>query len=247
MPSVGSAAFARCIVIGGTGALGRILCRTLAGRGARVGLTYRADEATARALESEVGASIARLDVTAVGDVARAVDDLEGALGGPADALVYAAAIGSGEVPPVYDRLATVGAEAWDRVMAVNVRGAFFAVQRFARAGRPGNVVLLGSTDGEKSVPSPPPYATSKAALSGMARSLSKELGPMGVRINVVAPGLLEGGASDPVPESVRVEYLKHSGAKRYGKHEEVASWIAWLALENSYVTGRTMILDGGL
>lgn len=242
-----SPAATRCIVVGGTGALGRVICRALAGRGARVGLTYRSDEATARALEAEVGAASARLDVTAAADVARVIDELEAALGGPADALVYAAAIGSGEVPPVYDRLATVGADAWDRVMAVNVRGAFLAVQRFARSARPGNVVLLGSTDGEKSVPSPPPYATSKAALSGMARSLSKELGPLGVRINVVAPGLLEGGASDPVPESVRVEYLKHSGAKRYGKHAEVASWVAWLALENSYVTGRTIILDGGL
>jgi len=235
--------------VGGSGQLGRVLCRALAGRGARVGLTFHRDEATARDLEASIGAIAAPLDLTDARGVPGALARLVDGLGGPPTALVYAAAIGSGEEPPIYDRMATVKEAAWDRLMAVNVKGAFFCVQRFAElAGESGgNVVLLGSTDGEKSVPSPPPYAVSKAALSGMARSLAKELGPRQVKINVVAPGLLESGASAPVPEAVRAEYLKHSGAKRYGTHDEVAALVAWLALENTYVTGRTLILDGGL
>lgn len=240
---------ARCIVVGGSGQLGRVLCRVLAARGARVGLTFHRDEITARDLEASVGATSVHLDLEGAGGVPDAFARLCDGLGGPPTALVYAAAVGSGDEPAVYDRMATVQEASWDRLMAINVKGAFFCVQRFAQlAGEGGgNVVLLGSTDGEKSVPSPPPYAVSKAALSGMARSLSKELGPRGVKINVVAPGLLESGASAPVPEAVRAEYLKHSGAKRYGTHDEVAALIAWLALENTYVTGRTLVLDGGL
>jgi NAD(P)-dependent dehydrogenase (short-subunit alcohol dehydrogenase family) len=110
-----------------------------------------------------------------------------------------------------------------------------------------GNIVLTGSVDGEKSVPSAPPYATSKAAISGMARALAKSLGPKNVRVNVIAPGILERGASSVVPETVRTEYLKHSNAKRYGTTEEVARTLVFFALENTYVTGKTFLCDGGL
>jgi NAD(P)-dependent dehydrogenase (short-subunit alcohol dehydrogenase family) len=235
------------IVIGGTGQLGRVLCRVLAARGTRVGFTYFRDEATARELEA-AGAVGVRLDLGTAAGVPAALDALAAKLDRSPTSLIYAAAIASGEPSPIYDRMDTVTEEAWDRIMAVNVKGAFFCVRHFAKsAPRGSNVVLLGSTDGEKSVPSPPPYATTKAALSGLARSLSKELGPRGITINVVAPGLLESGASAPVPESVRTEYLKHSASKRYGKHQEVADFVAWLALDNTYVTGRTLLLDGGL
>ena len=86
----------------------------------------------------------------------------------------------------------------------------------------------------------------SKAALGGVARALAKELGPHDIRVNVVAPGILESGASALVPEDVRREYVKHSNAKRLGRHEEIAELVAWLALSNTYVTGRTLVADGG-
>ena len=78
------------------------------------------------------------------------------------------------------------------------------------------------------------------------AGEIAKELAPK-VLVNVVAPGVLEGGITSMVPEAVKAEYLKHSAQKRFGTHEEVARSIAWLALENTYVTGQTMVLDGGL
>jgi NAD(P)-dependent dehydrogenase (short-subunit alcohol dehydrogenase family) len=65
--------------------------------------------------------------------------------------------------------------------------------------------------------------------------------------VNVVAPGVLESGITSMVPAEVKAEYLKHSAQKRFGTHEEIARSIAWLALSNTYVTGQTMVLDGGL
>jgi NAD(P)-dependent dehydrogenase (short-subunit alcohol dehydrogenase family) len=65
--------------------------------------------------------------------------------------------------------------------------------------------------------------------------------------VNVVAPGVLESGITSIVPDAIKKEYLKHSAQKRFGTHAEVARTIAWLALENTYVTGQTMVLDGGL
>jgi len=67
------------------------------------------------------------------------------------------------------------------------------------------------------------------------------------VKINVVAPGVLEAGSSRLLPEPLRAEYLKHCGLRRYGKLEEIAGLVAWLALENTYITGQTLVVDGAL
>jgi NAD(P)-dependent dehydrogenase (short-subunit alcohol dehydrogenase family) len=241
----------RCIVFGGSGSLGRVVCRTLldARAGAKVGFTYHSGEAVASALGAE-GAIGRRLDLASTRDIPRVLDELRDELGG-ITAFIHCAALGSANGSEGCDRIHDPNDAGWDRLMAINLKSAFFACQHLAAAHwaeKPGgNVVFLGSIDGEKSVSSPVPYATSKGALSAMARSLAKELGPRGIRVNVVAPGILESGATSVIPDDVRREYLKHSGAKRYGRHEEVARIVAFLATENTYVTGQTLIVDGGL
>ena len=107
--------------------------------------------------------------------------------------------------------------------------------------------MLLGSIDGVKPAPSPVHYAASKAALSGMVKAMAKELGPYNIRVNTVAPGVLDGGLSRVLPDDLRREYLKHCGLKRLGRLEEVASLVAWLAAENTLVTGQTIVVDGAL
>jgi len=140
--------------------------------------------------------------------------------------------------------------EGWDAMLSVNTKASFFAVRRLAalmRGRGAVNVVLLGSIDGVKPAPAPVHYAASKAALAGMIKAMAKELGPHGIRVNSVAPGVLENGLSHTLPEELRREYLKHCGLKRLGRIEEVANLVAWLATENTFVTGQTMILDGAL
>lgn len=223
------------------------MCRALAAEGAKVGLTFNRGEAVADELVAE-GACARRLDLTVTRDIPRVIDELSAELGG-VTSFVHCAGVGSASAAGAYDRIADPDEAGWDRLMAINVRSAFFACQHLACAFGPGggNVVLVGSIDGEKSVPSPTPYATSKGALSAMARSLAKALGAQRIRVNVVAPGLLESGAARSVPEEVRADYVKHSGSKRLGRHDEIARIVAWLALENTYVTGQTLFADGGL
>ena len=72
-------------------------------------------------------------------------------------------------------------------------------------------------------------------------------LGEDGVRVNLVAPGILEGGMARHVSEELREDYLEHCSLKRLGTAEEVAELTAWLALENTYVTAQSILLDGGL
>ena len=147
----------------------------------------------------------------------------------------------------MYDHLASVDEAGFNRLLAVNLRSAFFAVQHLAAIMKGGNVVLLTSINSVKTVPAPVPYAAAGGALVAMARALAKDLGPKNLRVNVVASGVLDGGLSAPLPAALRAQYLKHCGLRRVGKRDEVAALVAWLALENTYVTGQTVVVDGGL
>lgn len=243
----------RCLVFGGSGTLGRVVCRTLASQGSRVAFTYHTGEAVAMGLASDLpGGAALPLDLTVTPDIDRTVREVADRFGG-IDGFVQCAAVGvtmecAGDESP--HRITHIDERGWDLMMSINAKSSFFAVKSVAevmkRVGG-GNIVLLGSIDGVKSVPSPVHYAASKGALRGMTQAMAKELGEYGIRVNMVAAGVLEGGLSRNLPDDLRKEYLKHCGLGRLGRLEEVASVVAYLTLENTYVTGQTIILDGAL
>lgn len=241
------------IVIGGSGAVGRVVCRALAARGAHVGFTYLTNETVARELTAAIPGSIALgLDVRDIGAIDRTLAEFEQRFG-RIDALVNCAAIGitgASRGENGHERMDHVTEHGWETMLAVNAKASYFAVRRVASLMRDRggvNIVLLGSIDGVKPAPAPVHYAASKAALAGMIRAMAKELGPRGIRINSVAPGVLEDGLSRSLPEPLRREYLKHCGLKRFGRIDEVAGLVTWLAIENTLVTGQTLVLDGAL
>jgi NAD(P)-dependent dehydrogenase (short-subunit alcohol dehydrogenase family) len=222
--------------------------------GSRVGLTYHSGRTVAEDLVASLHEARAwEVDLASVAEIGRMVAEAAEAFGG-LEAVVHCAAIGLTPGDPLHDcprqRLEDVSAAGWDALMAVNLRSAFFVCQAAAphlrRAGG-GNIVLVSSIDGVKPVPSPIPYCTSKGALVGMAQALAKELGKDGVRVNVVAPGILEGGLSRTLPKALLDEYLRHCGLKRLGRPAEAANVIAWLARYNTYVTAQTIVVDGAL
>lgn len=244
----------RCLVLGGSGSLGRTVCRTLARMGARVAFTWCAREEVAKELLAELPGGMAlQLDITQSQQVERVVDEVAGTLGG-LDALIHCIAIGvtseEFEGRTTHHRIEQIDESGWDLMMAVNAKSAFLAARqalKFLRNASGGNIVLTGSIDGIKLVPAPIHYAASKAALSGLARSMAKEFGKCNIRVNLVAPGVMEAGLSRSLPENLLAEYRKHCGLKRVGRLDEIASVIAWLALENTYVTGQTLVVDGAL
>jgi 3-oxoacyl-[acyl-carrier protein] reductase len=244
---------ARCVVLGGSGALGRVVCRSLAAQGERVGFTYWRGEDAARELCTEIPEAISRrVDLSSRDAVEESDGELAEGMGG-IDAFVQCAGVAvtvESDDPKAHQRIEDVDERGWDLMLDVNVKSTFFAIRRLApimSAGGGGNIVLVGSIDGVKPVPSPVHYAASKGALVGMTSALSKELGPGGIRVNTVAPGIMDGGVSRAIPDDLRAEYLKHCGLKRVGRLSEIAAVVAWMATRNTYVTGQTILVDGAL
>ena len=253
----------RALVLGGTGEVGRAVVRQLVTRGARVAFTYHsrvqvAQELTGELVAGQGGAPIALpLDATSVASLTETVARAARELGG-IDALVHAVAVGitSGPAgahrgPTEHHRITEVDEAAWDRMQEVNVKSAFFALQRvipvMQRCGG-GNVLLVASIDGVKPVPAPVHFAVTRGSLAGLTRSAAKELGPDRIKINLVCPGLLDGGGvSRTLPLALRAEYRKHCGLGREAQPDEVARMVTWMACENTYVTGQLIFLDGAL
>lgn len=243
----------RALVFGGSGAVGGAVCRAISAEGARLAFTYRTGEKAALDLAKEVPGSLALpLDLLSVRDIERTVDDVASSFGG-LDAFVQCAGVAitmECAGPKSHHRMPEVDEAGWDRIMDVNAKSTFFAVRRVSdvmRKGGGGNIVFIGSVDGVKPAPSPVHYAASKGALAGMTQAMAKELGEHRIRVNMVAPGILEGGLSRSLPDNLLKEYVKHCGLKRVGRLPEIAAIVAWLARHNTYVTGQVLLADGAL
>jgi 3-oxoacyl-[acyl-carrier protein] reductase len=243
----------RCLVLGGSGYVGAEVCRVLAARGARVAFTYHTGEDRARALANELkGAPALCADLR---DYAQCVDAVERAAAhwGGLDVIVQCA--GTAGDPALYkgkgiaqERLQRITEAGWDEMMDLTVKSSFGACQAAARAmDAGGQIVIVGSMDGVKTVPSPAHYAAGKGALRAMVQALAKELGARGILVNMLAPGILEGGVARLLSDELLQEYLKHCSLKRTGTAHEVAQFAAWLAMDNTYLTGQAIVLDGGL
>ena len=193
-----AAASPACVVFGGSGAVGREVCRALAARGARVGFTFLNHEATG------VEGLAKRLDVTDVPAIERTLDAFHQELG-RIDAFVNCAAVGT-TVPhagaTVHHVMADADERAWDAMIDINAKSAFFAVRRLgALMQADGGIVLLGSIDGGSRRP-PVHYARPSGA-ERMAKAMAKELGPQHP-CQHIAPGVLDGGCRASSRRSAR-------------------------------------------
>ena len=238
------------LVTGGSRGLGRAICRALAREGAAVAFNYARDDKQAQAALAELRDAGARawafkVSVLDKAGLAQMVKGLEVETGQPIDVLVNNA--GVGQVVP----LALMEEEDWDRLMDINVKGAFLTSQAvlrgMVRLGR-GRILNISSLAGVKMLQAPVHYCASKAALKGFTEGLAKELGRYGITVNCLAPGVLEEGVSANLPPAKKEEYLRNCALGRAGRFEEVAEVAAFAVSDaNSYMNGATLVIDGAV
>jgi len=240
------------LITGASSGIGRATARAFVGRGARVVIAARrADELASLANEIETAGGDVTIRVT---DISRA-KDVEALVAHTMETfgrLDYAVnnAGWEGEIAGIVD----LKEEVWDRIIAVNVKGTYLCLQHEARAmlarGRGGAIVNVGSVISFLGVPYASAYAASKHALIGLTTSVSAELAPQGIRVNIVCPGLIDTPMHHRLRSSVGPKYddsLASVHLRRLGRPEEIAQSILFLCSdEASYITGTTLTPDGG-
>jgi enoyl-[acyl-carrier protein] reductase III len=246
----------RALVTGGSGDIGRAVCRVLASAGADVGFAYFSDHEGAevtRGMLAELGA--VRTDVFRVnfGD-ARSVDEFIDAARGAyerLDILVHAAASG------VFRGVEALTARHLTWALDVNARSLLGLIQALRasgpghrpRLGRGSSIVALSSLGAVRAIPHYAAVAASKAALEALCRQLALELGPEGIRVNVVSPGLVETRALAHFPNRAQLIEVasQRTPLGRLTTPEDVANVVAFLCSNASaMVHGQTLHVDGG-
>ena len=222
------------VVTGGSNGIGLAAARALAGGGAAVSIFDLERPA-------EFAGQFVAIDVTDPASIAAGFGKID-----TPDIVIANAGTGG----PA--GLTETSLEMWDRIIAINLSGVFHTVQTAARLMKPrrsGSIVLTASTnsyDGEAGLTA---YNASKAGVLGILHTAANELGPFGIRVNAVCPGLIRTRLTKRLfdnPAFLR-NYFQHIPLGRGGEPEEVASAIAFLASDAaSYITGAALLVDGG-
>lgn len=242
------------LVTGGNSGIGLAVAQALAREGAGVVLAGR-DAGTVAVAEASILSAGGRAegvvaDTTRVADLERLVETARAFGGGRIDCVFANAGIAT------FGSVTSTSEEDYDRLMAVNVKGVYFTVQKaLAAMGEGGSIVLNASVAAGKGNPSGALYGASKAAVRSMARTMGAELVARGIRVNCVSPGPIETplfgrvGAMDAAAVSgMRAAWTERNPMKRFGTVDEVSAAVLFLLSgAASYVTGVDLLVDGGL
>lgn len=236
------------LVTGGNSGIGLASAQAFAAEGARVVITGR-DTATLRdAAETVRGALAIRSDTARLAEIDALMSEIRAQLG-RLDVLFVNAGIGA------FLPIEKVAEDDWDRLMAVNLKGVFFTVQKaLPLMGRGASIVLNASIGGKRGMPTGSVYAASKAGVSALGRNFAAELIGRGIRVNVVSPGPIEtpimnrtAGLTPAMLPALRKQMVQNIPMQRIGAPSEVARAVLFLASEEaSFITGIDMLVSGG-
>ncbi len=237
------------VVTGGGRGIGRAVSERLAALGAKIIINYvsRPDAAleTVDAIRSNGGvAEVLQCDVSNFDEVQAAFKELT-AKEGHLDILINNAGI------TMDGLLARMKEDAWDKVLTTNLKGAFNCIKAVSRPmmkQRWGRIVNISSVVGFSGNAGQVNYAAAKAGLSGLTKSVARELATRGITVNGVAPGYIETDMTGGLSEEVTAKILGEIPMSRLGKPDDVSAAVAYLVSEEaSYVTGQFIHVNGGM
>jgi 3-oxoacyl-[acyl-carrier protein] reductase len=227
-------------VTGASRGIGLACAHALASTGARVILAAR-DAAKLEAASAAIpGSTWVTLDMSSQESIKAAF-----AKAGPVDILVNNAAV-------TKDGLALrMKKDDWDAVLSTNLTGAFFAIQQVLHGmmkERWGRVINISSIVGETGNPGQANYVASKAGLIGLTKSLAQEIASRNITVNAIAPGFIDTDMTAGLSDQLKQNMLAHIPLKRFGKPEDVAAAVKFLASEEAgYITGAVLNVNGGM
>ena len=243
------ASAAAALVTGASRGIGRAVAHCLARDGFQVYLTYvsKPEEAARTVKEIEEQGGKARAFHLDVSDVQAVCDFFTAEIKNAAQLAVLvnnAGIVRDGFLIRMQD-------EDFDRVMAVNLLGAFACLREAAKImikQRSGRIINISSVVGQMGNAGQINYSAAKAGLIGMTKSAAKELAGRNITVNAVAPGFIETDMTASLSEEVRAAYVEHIPLKRLGKACDVAEAVAFLASDKaSYITGQVLAVNGGM
>jgi 3-oxoacyl-[acyl-carrier protein] reductase len=228
------------LVTGASKGIGRAVAQSLAEGGASVVLGYRSGAEEAEALASEIGGRAVQADVSDAEEARRLVEEA-----GDVDILVNNAGVTRDGL------IARMPDDDWRTVLETNLSSVFYTCRAVARPmmkRRGGAIVNVSSIVGLHGNPGQTNYSASKAGIIGFTKALARELGPRGVRANVVAPGYVTTQLTTVLPEELQQAMLDNTPLGRLGDPEDVAGAVRFLCSdEAAFITGEVLLVDGGL
>lgn len=237
------------LITGGASGIGESITRVLAAEGAHILVNYRSSEEKAKRLKEELeseGATIAlfKADVSVFAE-AKALVDKTIEIYGRINILVLNAGITRDGL------LMRMDEEAFDDVIATDLKGVWnvsrHAVKPLMKSGY-GRIITIASVAGILGNAGQTNYSAAKAGVIGLTKALARECASRGVTANAIAPGLIESPMTDGLSDEIKASFQKTIPLNRFGRGEDVAKAVLFLASEDaSYVTGTTIAVDGGM
>lgn len=233
----------RVLITGGSRGIGAACVRKFAEQGAVVAFLYNKSVDRARALADETGAIAIQVDISDAEALAVAVHEVERRMGG-IDVLVNNAGIS------LVGLLTDMTDEAWRNILDTNLGAAVIAAREVSKdmvRRQSGRIIHIGSVWGRVGASCEVAYSATKAGLEGLTRALAKELGPSGITVNCVEPGVIATDMNACFDEQTLRTLCEETPLCRIGQPADVANAVAWLASDEAdFITGQILGVDGG-